>query len=150
MTDWLHQPINDNGFWQKCAAHDVKPSDSIASPPNSYLVVHVHSRHGIRGSVKLTDASFGIAPETSRFVLISDQLPSETIQRLTTVLRNNRLSSGYLVREALDYQTIYLIDPNQDFTASDRTLFVDNDRTLIKINGNTGSELAQDLASKLS
>ena len=141
MTEWLRQPFNDSGFWQKCLDHHVEPFGQ----DHAYDVVVVR-----RKSVKLIDRNSAAAPETSRFVLISDQLPSETIQRLTTVLRNNRLSSGYLVREALDYQTIYLIDPNQDFTASDRTLFVDNDRTLIKINGNTGSELAQDLETRLS
>ncbi len=97
------------------------------------------------------DTASGIGELERAFLLVSPMLSSKYLQRLVTLVRENEITCGFSVREAFDYQVIYLIDPNGDFSDAELApLALDSDITLHKVTGTEPSDLADELKTLIN
>lgn len=101
--------FDTNDIWTECATHNIN-QDPVGNI-DGFVVDNKY--------IRLLDSASGAVPTTRTFVLISPFLANNTISRLLTVLKQNRLTSGFSPDEALFYERVVIVDPNGDFPLTD-------------------------------
>ena len=95
--------------------------------------------------VTVYDSRSGAGTPDQRFLLVSPDLSNKYFSRLLTLVRKKLLTCGFEVREARAYQTVYVVDPNGDFSDPELAPLSLDGTTVKKVPGDTPAELAQNL-----
>lgn len=136
---WVIVRIDTNDAWTQCRNNQIDPD------VNGNFNAWVSSGW----SLTIVDSKAGAGTPDRNFLLVSPDLSNKYLARLITLMRQKLLTCGFSVREAQAYQTVYVIDPNGDFSDAELAPLVLNGAAVQRVPGDTPAQLAGNLAALL-
>ncbi len=132
--------FDTSDIWTECKNHHIDPNNQNRldgwAVDGSYLTVY--------------DSGAGFGGRTRTQVLVSPELNNKTIARLLTSLKENQISCGFSLDDALFYERVIVVDPDGDFPQAGLIRLMTAGITVESLTGpeeNFGDELANLLAS---